>query len=71
MKVDIRRKGKIDKVMEFVEKMRKMQKEVETALRKSQNEIKRQVNKEQKKAECYIPKFKLINNQFVRRSTFA
>jgi len=24
MKVDIRRKGKIDKVMEFVEKMRKM-----------------------------------------------
>ena len=54
MKADIRRKGKIDKVMEFVEKMRKIQKKVETALRKSQDEMKKQVNKKQKKAECYI-----------------
>jgi len=34
MEADIRRKGKIEKVMEFVEKMKKVQKEARAALRK-------------------------------------
>jgi len=32
IRVDLRRKEKIEKAMEFVEKMRKVQKEAETAL---------------------------------------
>ena len=32
IRVDLRRKEKIEKAMEFVEKMRKIQKEAETAL---------------------------------------
>jgi len=34
MGVDMRRKGKIEKVMEFAERMRRVQKEVGTALKK-------------------------------------
>jgi len=34
MEADIRRKGKIEKVMEFVEKIKKVQKEARAALRK-------------------------------------
>ena len=32
---DIRRKGKVESAMEFVERMKKVQKEVEAALRKT------------------------------------
>ena len=35
MEVDIRRKRKVEKLMEFVERMKKIQKEVGTVLRKT------------------------------------
>ena len=37
---DIRRKGKVEKVTEFAERMKKIQKEVGAALRKAQEEMK-------------------------------
>ena len=41
MEVDIRRKGKVKKAIEFVEKMKKVQEEVGAALRKMQEDMKR------------------------------
>jgi len=38
---DIRRKGKMEKAMEFVERMKKVQKEAGAALKKTQEEMKR------------------------------
>ena len=38
---DIRKKGKVEKVMEFVERMKKVQKEAEVALKKIQEDMKR------------------------------
>ena len=38
--VDIRRKGKIEKATEFVERMKKVQKKAEVALRKVQEKVK-------------------------------
>ena len=38
--VDIRKKSKVEKVMEFAERIKKVQKEAEVVLRKVQNEIK-------------------------------
>ena len=35
MRVDIRRKGKVEKAIEFVERIKKIQEEVEVALRKA------------------------------------
>jgi len=35
MRVDIRRKGKVDKVTEFVEKMKKVQEKARAALKKA------------------------------------
>jgi len=35
MRADIKRNGKVEKVMEFTERMKKVQKEVEAALRKA------------------------------------
>jgi len=45
MEADIRRKDKVEKAMEFVERMRRVQKEVGAALRKAQEEMKRQTNR--------------------------
>ena len=45
MEVDIRQRGKVEKVTEFIERMRKVQKEVGAALRNVQEEIKKQVNR--------------------------
>ena len=53
MGVDLRRKGKIEKVMEFVEKMRRVQEEVGVALKKAQKEIKRQADRGRKEAEVW------------------
>ena len=41
----------MEKVMEFVERMRKMQKKVGVALKKAQEKMKRQADKNRKKAE--------------------
>ena len=51
MGIDIRRKGKIEKVMEFTEKMKRMQKEAEAVLKKTQEEMKQQADKERKETE--------------------
>jgi len=42
---NIRKKEKVEKVMEFVERMKKVHEEAETALKKVQEDIKRQVDK--------------------------
>jgi len=41
MGVDIRRKGKIEKAIEFAERMRRVQEEARAALRKAQEEMKK------------------------------
>jgi len=40
MEVNIRRKEKMEKAVEFAKRMKKMQKEVEAALKRAQKEIK-------------------------------
>ena len=51
IKADIRRKEKAEKVMEFAERMRKVQKEAIMVLIKVQKEMKQQANKRQKEAK--------------------
>jgi len=51
MKVSLRRKGKMEKVTEFVKRMRRVQKEAGAALMKVQEEMKRQADKGRKEAE--------------------
>ena len=48
---DIRKKGKLEKAMEFVERIKKVQEEAEVALKKAQEDIKRQANRERKESE--------------------
>ena len=43
---DIRRKGKVEKVTEFVKIMKKVQEEAGAALRKAQEDMKKQVDRE-------------------------
>jgi len=45
MEMDIRRKEKVEKAIEFVKRMRKVQEKAGAALRKAQEEMKQQVNK--------------------------
>ena len=49
--VDLKRKGKIEKVMEFAERMRKVQEEAGVALTRAQEEIKRQADRGRKEVE--------------------
>ena len=49
--VDLRRKGKIKKATEFVERIRKVQKEVGAALIKVQEEMKKHADRERKEVE--------------------
>ena len=49
--VDLRRKEKIKKMIEFVEKMRKVQEEAGAVLVKAQEEMKRQADRRRKEAE--------------------
>ena len=51
MGIDLRRKEKIEKAMEFTERMRKVQEEAGVALIKTQEKMKRQADREKKKAE--------------------
>ena len=48
---DIRRKEKVEKATEFVEKLKRVQEEVETALKKTQKEMKRYTDRNRKKTE--------------------
>jgi len=51
IRTDIRRKGKVEKTMEFAKRMKKVQNKAEAVLRKVQEEMKRQVNKRRIEAE--------------------
>ena len=48
---DIRKKGKVENATEFVERMKKVHKEVEAALRKTQEEMKRYADRGRKETE--------------------
>ena len=50
---DIRRKGKVESAMVFVERMRKVQEEAEAALRKTQKEMKKYVDRGRKETEVW------------------
>ena len=50
---DIRRKGKVESVTVFVERMRKVQEEAETALRKTQEEMKKYADRGRKENEVW------------------
>jgi len=60
MKADIRKKGKVEKVMEFVKKMKKAQEEIGAALKKMQEDIKRQADKERKESEKWKKRDKVM-----------
>ena len=51
MRADIRKKRKVEKAMEFVERMKKVQKEIGAVLRKAQNKMKQQADMEKKEGE--------------------
>ena len=51
MGADIRRKGKVEKVTEFVKRIRKVQEEAEATLRKAQEEMKRQADRRKQEVE--------------------
>ena len=48
---DIRKKGKVESVTKFVERMKKVHEEVEAALKKTQEEMKRYADRSRKKME--------------------
>jgi len=50
---DIRRKGKVESVVEFVERIKKVHEEVEAALKKTQEEMKRYVDRGRKETEVW------------------
>jgi len=51
---DIRKKGKVENATEFVERMKKIHKEAEVALRKTQEEMKRYADRGRKEIEREI-----------------
>ena len=50
---DIQRKGKVESATKFVERMKKVQEEVEAALKKTQEEMKRYVDRGRKETEVW------------------
>ena len=57
---DIRKKGKVESVIEFVEKMKKIHKEAETALKKTQEEMKRYMDCSKRETEEWKREDKVI-----------
>ena len=57
---NIRKKEKVEKVTEFVERIKKIQEEVRAALRKAQEKIKQQVDRRRKKAETWKKRDKMM-----------
>jgi len=51
MRGDIRKKEKVEKAMEFVERMKKIYKETRIALKKTQEDMKRQADSRRKENE--------------------
>jgi len=54
MGIDIKRKEKIEKVMEFVERIKKVQEKTRVVLKRAQEEMKQQVDRGRKKAEVLL-----------------
>ena len=48
---DLRKRGKVEKAVEFVEKMKRIHKEAGAALKKSQEDMKRQADRGRKETE--------------------
>jgi len=48
---DIRKRGKVEKATEFMERIKKVYKEVRVALKKVQEDMKRQADRERKETE--------------------
>ena len=57
---DIRKKEKVEKVVEFVERMKRVQKEVGTTLKKVQEDMKRQANRERKESKVWKRKDRVL-----------
>ena len=57
---NIRKKGKIEKVMEFVERMKKVHKEAGTTLKKVQKDMKRQTNQGRKETKDWKKRDKVM-----------
>jgi len=57
---DIRRKGKVERAMEFVERMKKVHKEVEAALKKTQEEMKRYTDRGRKETEKWKKGYRVL-----------
>ena len=53
---DIRKRGKIEKATEFVERMKKVQEEAGTVLKKAQKDMERQVDKRRKESKNWKKK---------------
>jgi len=51
MEGDIRRKGKVKKAMEFVEKLKRVQEKVRTALKRTQEKMKKYADRNRKEME--------------------
>ena len=60
MEGDIRRKGKVEKATEFVERLKKVQEEAGAALKKVQEEMKRHADKKRKETEDWKKGDKVI-----------
>ena len=60
MESDIRRKEKVEKITEFAERMRKVQKKAGAALKKAQEKIKQQVGKSRNKVETWKKRDKVM-----------
>ena len=60
MGADIRRKGKVEKVTEFVERMRRVQEEVGAALRKAQDAMRKQANRERQEVKEWKKREKVM-----------
>ena len=57
---DIRKKGKVEKTMEFVKKLKRVQEEASAALKKTQEEMKRYVDKNRKETEEWKKRDKIM-----------
>jgi len=57
---DIRKKGKVEKAMEFVERLKKVQEEAGAALEKAQEKMKRYADKKRKEAEEWKKRDKVM-----------
>jgi len=53
MRGDIRKRGKVESVTEFVERMKKVYKEARVVLKKAQENMKRQADKRRKETESW------------------